>query len=147
MFVDDNSNCRVVISSTTDSFMINDKINRYFKNGIIYEIINQSISPFNQEDLFLYVFENTTDTLSNNDFLLIDNNITMVVDTSMNGNNIGIISRKELKIENAQYFKGVKKTTSDTSENILNYNLLNMIEFNQNKFDLGELLDLSLIHI
>lgn len=143
MFVDDNSNCRVVISSTTDSFMINDKINRYFKNGIIYEIINQSISPFNQEDLFLYVFENTTDTLSNNDFLLIDNNITMVVDTSMNGNNIGIISRKELKIENAQYFKGIKKTTSDTSENILNYNLLNMIEFNQNKFDLGELLDIK----
>jgi len=143
MFVDDNSNCKKIISSTTESFVIDDKINRYFKNGIIYEIIDQSNLAFNQEKLFLYEFEKTTDVLNQNDFLLIDNNITMVVDTSMNGNNIGIISKKEIKVENAQYFKGVKKATSDTSDNILVYNLLNMIEFNENKFNLGDLLDIK----
>lgn len=146
MFVDDNENCNLVIKQESKEFFkINDHIDKYLLNSTVFEIDQIQDISYNNTNVYFYEFKkNDTNSLQKNEFVIVDNYLTMVFDTSYNGNNIGIVSYNNVDLENIKYFKGTKKSSvTDTSYNILNYNLINMIDMSDTIYTFGELLDIK----
>ena len=78
---------------------------------------------------------------------MLDNTICKVINTNYNDGTVGVISFFNLELGNTKYFKGTLKTNNynytDASNILLVNNMVNLFDFSNNTFTLGDLVNIK----
>ena len=151
MFIDDTSSCYLSTFISKNEFTIEDNLNKVYKSSYVKEIdstFTYADLGIIDDDIYLYIFDNTNSSLAVNDFLLIDNVLCRVISNTYGDNNyLALLSYYSVSFQNSTYYVGTIKssgyTYSSTDSIVLKDNLTNVINFSTTEHTLDKLVTIK----